>query len=370
MKIRELRLFLVCFFIAGVCFGQKVNKPSYILASSLDSLMTDFYKRNIFVGTVLVAKKGEIIFQKGFGNADLEWSIPNQSDTKFGIASLTKPFTALRLLQLADSGVIDLNDKISKYVPQFKGKAGENITIKELITHTSGFKEHVDLDPAIPETIINRSDSVSMIEKMKLLIPYALLTAEKNKFHYSSDGYALLGWIIEIASGKSFEENIRIITNKAEMYDTGIFYHKNIITRRARSYQREGGQLINSPYEDASENQGAGGLYSTVGDLLKFDRALKNGTLISKRTTDLITVPYIDSWNIYGFSRFSYGWWIDKDEKIGRITMHPGASPNYCSVLLRGIDTDFCIIALSNTSSISNMGIYTEALLRIVKESF
>lgn len=375
MRLIIIPVFLQACFITLLtsCTGNYVGTVDHQSshAKDLERLVDRYYQEGIFQGTVLVAKDGVVVYQAGIGMADMEWRISNGVDTKYDIASLTKSFTALRLLQLAEQGVVKLDDPIEKYLPQFKGRPAAGVTLRELMTHTSGFKEHVDLDlAAMPKDLISKSDSMPMIKKMKVLLPYAMVTAERGKFHYSNDGYALLGWLIEVASGISFDENIRHITNAAGMRDTGISYHKQIVFNRARSYQRENESWVNSPFEDASQNQGAGSLYSTVGDLMKLDSALRDGKLLSKESLKLFNDAYVDSWNVFGFSNFSHCWWVKNDEVLGRVAMHPGASARFSSLLIRGIDRDFTLIALSNVSSVANMNIYSEGFLQTIKDSY
>lgn len=374
MRLIIIIFLQVCFVtLLSSCTGNYISSVDHQLspAKDLERLVGRYYQEGIFQGTVLVAKDRMVVYQAGIGMADMEWRVSNGVDTKYDIASLTKSFTALRLLQLAEQGVVNIDDPIEKYLPQFKGRPAAGVTLRELMTHTSGFKEHVDLDlAAMPSDLISKSDSLPMIEKMKVLLPYAMLTTERGKFHYSNDGYALLGWLIEAASGISFDENIRHITNAAGMRDTGISYHKKIVFNRARSYQRENESWVNSPFEDASQNQGAGSLYSTVGDLMKLDGALRDGKLLSKESLKLFNDAYVDSWNVFGFSNFSHGWWVKNDEVLGRVAMHPGASARFSSLLIRGIDRDFTLIVLSNVSSVANMNIYSEGFLQKIRDSY
>src|SRR5512135_2789264 len=107
-------------------------------AVKIDRLMTAYYNNGAFNGVVLAAKNGRIIYEKAFGYADREWNIPNTVDTRFRIASLSKSFTALLVLKLYEQGKIDLNGTIKDYIPDYGGKAGDTITIHQLLTHTSG----------------------------------------------------------------------------------------------------------------------------------------------------------------------------------------------------------------------------------------
>jgi len=114
------------------------------LSGKIDSLVTTYFQNGVFNGTVLVAKKGEVIYKKAFGYADREWNIPVTLDTKFKIASLSKSFTALAVLQLVQEGKIKLNGTIKDYIPDYSGMLGDSITIHRMLTHTSGIPSNLD----------------------------------------------------------------------------------------------------------------------------------------------------------------------------------------------------------------------------------
>ena len=132
MKIaRLLTLFIVACIAATNSFAQQNVRK-------IDGLLKQYYDYGQFNGSVLVADKGKIIYEKGFGMANMEWAIPNQPDTKFRIGSVTKQFTATLILQLVEEGKIKLNGKITDYLPDYRKDTGEKVTIHQLLNHTSG----------------------------------------------------------------------------------------------------------------------------------------------------------------------------------------------------------------------------------------
>lgn len=148
-RIYFLLLFLVQLIILTASGQNPVGK--------IDSLMTAYYQNGVFNGAVLVSKKGQIIYNKAFGLADREWNIRNTVDTKFRIASISKPFTALLVLQLVEEGKIDLNRPITNYIPDYKGKLGDSITIHQLLTHTSGLLTSLDPEKEAIEERLHHS---------------------------------------------------------------------------------------------------------------------------------------------------------------------------------------------------------------------
>jgi CubicO group peptidase (beta-lactamase class C family) len=179
-----------------------------------------------------------------------------------------------------------------------------------------------------------------------------------------------LGLVVEAVTKKSFEQNLRdLVLDPAKMAASGINHHKTILPRRARSYRLENGALQNAPWDDSGSHFSAGGMYSTVGDLYRWDRALRAGSVVSKAIQTSMTTPMKgEAWNVFGFRQFGLGWWLNTHETLGRLAMHPGASPQYSAVLVRGLDRDLVIIALANVSSVSSMNKYVPALIDALVE--
>jgi len=191
------RIDLLYFFLISVnMFSLSGQNP----AEKIDTLVETYYQNGEFNGVVLVAKKGEIIYEKAFGYADREWDIPNTIDTKFRIASISKPFTALLVLQLAESGKINLNGTITDYIPDYKGKLGDSITIHQLLTHTSGIL--TSLAPA-EENVQER-----LYHNLREMISFAesadLYFRPGKGFRYSNLSYNILAFIIEKITGKDW----------------------------------------------------------------------------------------------------------------------------------------------------------------------
>ncbi|MCX6262289.1 MAG: serine hydrolase, partial [Bacteroidia bacterium] len=248
-------------------------------AEKIDSLIEAYHRNDVFNGAVLVAKKGQIIYEKAFGYADREWNIPNTIDTKFRIASISKPFTALLVLQLAESGKINLNGTITKYIPDYKGKLGDSITIHQLLTHTSGVLTNLD-----PETEVIQE---RLYHNLRDLIKYTesadLYFRPGTGFRYSNYGYNILAYIVEKVTGKRFDDVLKEnILLPAGLSNTNQSDHSRIEKNLAKGYEYK---LLygyeNAPWFDDSYTIGAGGLVSTAEDLYLFDQALYSDKLIS-----------------------------------------------------------------------------------------
>jgi len=314
------------------------------ISGKIDTLVQTYYENGVFNGAVLVAKKGEILYKKAFGYADREWGIPNTPDTKFRIASVSKPFTALLVLQLAEQGKINLNGKITDYFPDYKGRLGDSITIHQLLTHTSGIITSLEPDKEAVEERLYHSlrDMIRFTEAADLyFIP-------GKGFRYSNHGYYILAYIVEQVTGKRFED---VLTGKifepANMHNTSQAGHLRIEAKLAKGYEYK----LLSGYENASQfddsyTVGAGGLISTVEDLYRFDRALYSDNLISDDYKSMIFKP--ESKGNYG-----YGWFITK-RKVGPgndtiiIADHSGSINGFGSYIARVMSDSSFVIVLKN----------------------
>jgi CubicO group peptidase (beta-lactamase class C family) len=342
------------------------------LRERLQMVMGDAHGKGDFDGAVLVAVDGEIAYQSAFGLADAEWNIPNTIETHFGIASLTKSFTAHLVLALGDRKQLSLDDSLSTHLPEFTGRRIGGITIRHLLSHSAGIGDHLQfVNEEIPADVLKRWEGFAgaSIPMFKEFAPYAkLIEKPGERFTYSNDGYVLLGLIVEAVTKKPFEQSLRdVLLQPARMRESGINHHKNLLQRRARPYRREEGRIYNAPWDDTGTQFSAGGMYSTVGDLFFWDRALRSNSVLSRQAqAQMVTTSSREAWDVFGFRQYGLGWWLKAHEKLGLLAMHPGASPQYSAVLVRGIDRDLVIVALSNVSSVPAMSRYVPALIEAI----
>jgi CubicO group peptidase (beta-lactamase class C family) len=254
--------------------------------AEIEALMTEYERMNLFSGTVLVVERGEVIYERAIGYANREWSIPNELDTRFRIASLSKQFTKVLVMQLVEEGKLSLDGTIASYLPDYKGPGADQITINLLLTHRSGMVG----ESAVQNLERIERDYYTHEEMLELISGYELLYEPGTQWTYSNFGYYLLGVIIERVSGRTYAELLQErICIPAGMTDTFPEVTSDIIERRASGYWFDADRgFINDSPLDMSFVFGYGQLLSTVRDLYLFDIALREGKLLNAGNTNAI----------------------------------------------------------------------------------
>jgi CubicO group peptidase (beta-lactamase class C family) len=249
-----------------------------------------------------------------YGSANLEWQIPNSPTTKFRLGSITKQFTAAAIMLLVDQGKLAVDDHIKAHMPDAPA-AWDAITIYNLLTHTSGIPNFTSLpgyatwklSPTTPEeTIAHFRD-----------LPLDFQPGQRMS--YSNSGYIVLGYVIERISGQSYADFIREhIFTPLGMKDSGYDSNTAIIPMRAAGYSRSPDGPVNAPYIDMTVPFAAGGLYSTTGDLLRWTRGLFGGKLLSPKSLQAMTTPFMNDYafgltvrNVDGRTVFEHGGGIE-----------------------------------------------------------
>lgn len=281
-------------------FGQ--IQVDNLIAKRLDNLYNTFFT-NDGVGCVsLISKNGVIIYQKGFGMADIEANLPASPAIVFRVGSITKQFTAIAILQLYEQGKLNLTDEIQKYVPDFPLHP-QKITIQNLLTHTSGIKNLTEIEgQEIKQTPYTAKELIDLFKNK----PLDFQTGEK--YSYSNSGYILLGYIIEKVSGITYADYIKSnIFDKLGMKDAGYDNSASIIKNRARGYDLDTTyKLVNATYLNTSFPFSAGGLIMTVGDYFKWHEGLLTNQLIKKETFQKAMEPF--QLNDKTYTKYGYGW--------------------------------------------------------------
>ncbi|MDO6427437.1 beta-lactamase family protein [Thalassotalea sp. 1_MG-2023] len=330
-------------------------------AMKINALMNDYHALRELNGSVLVAKNGKIIFEKGFGKANFQWGIKNDPNTKFRIGSLTKQFTATLILQLVEQGKIALNQPISEYLPYYRKDNANKVTIHQLLNHTSGipnytrdkdFRDQVSRNPYEVKAFIQKHCSDE------------LAFEPGSQFQYSNSGYFILGAIIESVTGDTYAEVLeQQILSPLKMHDTGYDNGQEILTNKAQGYDKllEGYQ--HTSYVDMSIPYAAGSMYSTTRDLLKWDSALYQQTLL--KTSSLARMFDDTSGRNYG-----YGWMIEQlpAEKFGQtktVVKHGGGINGFNAFITRVIEDKYLVIILNNAGG-APMTAMTEGILNIL----
>ena len=327
----------------------------------LSELMTAYHNYNMFDGAVLVAENGKIIYKDAFGLANREWNIANKTDTKFMIGSVSKPLTATLMLIQVQKGLINLNYKIEDYLPELKNKPSAKVTIRQLLNHTSGIPNYdiiKDFFPRISRQHYNRGDYI------KLFIDSSLAFTPGTHYSYSSWGYYLLGYIMEMVTKKSYAHLMSDdIFTKLKMNNSGSYYHTQIIANRATGYDYSFSGYTSSDFRDQSNTMGTGDMYSTVEDLFKFHIALADNSLLNKELTAEMFTPGIKPAD-YGYGWFNKQFKYTSTDSIAS-NFHLGMTEGFISFIRRIPSTKSFVVILSNSSPTDFFGI-TSNLFKVI----
>jgi CubicO group peptidase (beta-lactamase class C family) len=323
--------------------------------------MKTYHNYNMFDGAVLVAENGKIIYKDAFGLANREWNIPNRTDTKFMIGSVSKPLTATLVLIQVQKGLIGLAKTVEEYLPEFKNKPAAKVTISQLLSHTSGIPNYdiiKDFFPRISRQYYTRENY------LKVFIDSALAFTPGSHYAYSSWGYFILGYIMERVTGKSYAQLMSDdIFKKIGMNNSGSYFHTQIVPGRATGYDYSFGGYTSSDFRDQSNTMGTGDIYSTVEDLFKFHMALSNNTLLNKELTDKMFTPGIEA------AKYGYGW-FNKQFKYTPAdsvasNFHLGMTEGFISFIRRIPSTNSLVVILCNSSPTDFFGI-TNNLFKVL----
>jgi CubicO group peptidase (beta-lactamase class C family) len=313
-------------------------------AHEIDTLLKTYYKQGLFDGSVLVARKGEIVYKNAYGIANREWDVPMTTETKFKIGSISKPFTALIILQLVNEGRLSLEGTIADYLPLYQGKGKDQITIGQLLTHTSGL---LDCIPAEQEAVKER-----LYHSLEDLLHYSeeadLYFEPGTGFHYSNLGYSMLALIAEHVTQTSFGQLLKErIFDPVGMADSKQDMDLLLEKRLATGYEYD---LLNgyenTTFFDNSYAAGAGGITSTVDDLYKWYLALQSGEIISGALREKMYMPSKKG-------ACGYGWFInekviDNSKDTIRIIDHTGSVNGFGSYIAQIPEDSIVVIVLKN----------------------
>ena len=306
------------------------------IAAKADELLTAYHKQGKFTGTVLIAKEGRILFEKGYGFADLDNQVANTPTTEFRIGSLSKPFTATLILQLQERGKLNIKDPVQNYIPGYP--EGDSITIEHLLNHTSGIKSLTSMKEYYEKWMAQPATLDQTIEHFK---NEPLNFTPGSRFEYSNSNYILLSRIAEKASGLSFSTLLQTsIIQKLKLRQSGLDQNDRLSKTKAIGYATTPtDSFAVARYNDMSVLSGAGALYSTARDLYAWDRAWAGTELLSETSKKLMFTP----------AHKNYGLCWEIEQVNGRtIISHSGSIDGYLSNYMRFPDQDVCIIFLAN----------------------
>jgi CubicO group peptidase (beta-lactamase class C family) len=347
MNFKKRYLLLACLLWVTVSLSAQHKK------AQLANIMQTYHRYNMFDGAVLVAENGQLLYKGAFGMANREWNIPNTTDTKFMIGSVSKPITALLMLLQVQKGLVNLDKTIADYLPEFTGKPAAPITIRQLLGHISGMPNYdiiKDFFPRISRQNFTREDYV------KTYMDSALAFTPGTRYYYSSWGYFTLGYIMERVTGKSYAALMKEeIFDKLGMTSSGSYYHTQVVRKRATGYDYSLGGYATGDFRDQSNTMGTGDIYTTVEDLLKLHLAIGNHTLLNKELTDAMLTPGMRPAR-YGFGWFNQNFKYTDTDSVAA-NFHLGMTDGFISFMLRIPGTNSMAVILCNSSPTDFFGI-------------
>ncbi|MBX3243699.1 MAG: beta-lactamase family protein [Acidobacteria bacterium] len=338
--------------------------PLFVVAQSaedrvtkLDVYFAELSKNDAFSGTILIAEKGRPIYQKAFGLANEDTKTPNKLSTVFELASVSKQFTAMGIVQLQKEGKVSYDDPLVKHIPELAFYEG--VTIRHLLKHTGGIPDYMDLlaKDWDKEKIATNTDIIKQLQEKKPAREFA----PGEKWSYSNTGYLLLATVIERVSGRSFDQYLKQKIYKPLKMNNTFTYRRRYQPQKVKDYAEgymysrekdkkvvpdEIPQLRFVHYLDGIVGDGM--VSSNLEDLLKWDQALYTDKLVNAADRELIfssTKTLDGSETNYGF-----GWQIDANKVYGRIVSHSGSWPGYITFIDRHLDNQKTIIILQNNN--------------------
>lgn len=328
-------LFVACAILALAAPAGAQGKRS-ASAVQIEALLRSYGAKGLDVedATLLVAKDGVPVFRGSVGLANREWGIKSDPEVEYRIGSITKQFVAMAILQLASAHKLSLDDPISKFLSD-SPPAWREITVRHLLVHTSGIANFTALPEFDGRTWMYKTAE----DVVRLVRDRPLEGAPGGVFSYDNTGYVILGLVVEKVSGKTLGDYLSAqIFGPLGMHHTG-FVSDQVLTHRATGYVFEGSAWNDAPWMSNVIESGAGGMYSTVDDLLRWDQALYDPRQL--RLTDLAPM-FTDYGRGFGFG------YVIGSEGGRRVWWHNGHTGGFGAMLARYPDSRLTIIVLSN----------------------
>jgi len=342
-RITNLAVHFLCAGLFGAFLPPLGRAESMDMnASKIDALFADFNRSDAPGAGVAIIQNGKTLFAKGYGLANVEEKVPCTPETNFRLASLTKQFTAMSILILADRKKLTLDESLSDFFPEFPNY-GKQITVRHLLSHTSGLIDYEDIIPAgttIP--VLDRDVLRLLLKQDKTYFPPG------SRFRYSNSGYSLLSLIVEVRSGTPFAQFLKKNIFQPLKMENSLAYEQgfSIIPNRAYGYSASAEGFTKTDQSLTSSVLGDGGIYSSVSDLFKWDQALYGSELVSAKwmklafTPDKLPTDFRDS-------HYGFGWYISNYRGLREI-WHYGESRGFTTRIFRFPERRFSLVILTN----------------------
>lgn len=329
------------------------------LAAAIDDLMSNYAALGSFSGAILVADRDGIVIEKAYGLANREWDIPNTTDTRFRIGSLSKQFTAALVMILCEEGRLSLDAKLGDVLPWYRQDTGQAVTIRQLLNHTSG----LDQSGVMRMIMEAPTKRISLREEVLDYCSADFEWQPGSRFGYNNAGYLILSAVVEEVGGKSWQEIFaEKILEPVGMRNTALGDSRLILPQRADGYDRTAEGLRKPPFVDPLLASGAGGVISTVGDLYLWDKALYTDAILSSEAREQMFTP--------GPGPYGFGWYVI-DLPVGpggaerKVIGHPGQGDGFHSMLWR-IPEDHATVILINNLGMTDLDSMAEGILGIL----
>ncbi|HEY6386614.1 MAG TPA: serine hydrolase domain-containing protein [Candidatus Acidoferrum sp.] len=368
MKL-PLILFVAVFF--ALALESRAQSPSSAVHRQADFMFSSFAQENAPGFAVLVRKDGRTLFEKGYGVRDLRTHAKINQYTNFRLASFTKQFTAMAIMLLVYDGKLRYDQSLSEIFPDFP-PYGKNITIRNLLNHTGGLPDYEDLMDAQEKLKGPIWSAEHQIQDDEVLALFKKETkgrfAPGTSWSYSNSGYVVLGLIVAKTSGQSYGSFLHARIFAPLHMDRTVVYQKGkkAVTNRAFGHSKEGGTLKETDQSSTSATLGDGGIYSNLDDLVKWDDALRNHTLLSAEEmapalvpakladgspTYWPTAPNDDNLHPGKPVSYGFGWFLDAYEGQPRM-WHTGSTMGFRTIIQRCTGNNFTVIVLANRTDL------------------
>ena len=366
-------IFLSCFFSISESRSEIIlTQEQKQKVAKIDSVLNFYHEQGILNGTVLVAEAGKVIYQKGFGYANMDTKEKLEPKSVFRLASVSKQFTAMCIMMLEEQSKLNYDDNFQKYLPELKY---EGVTIRHLLWHTSGMPDYIDFMPKhFPDDEYVNDDVIKTMAKHHPEKEFE----PGERYEYSNTGYLLLASIVERVSGVSFIKFIQQnIFDRIGMSSSIIPFGKNEfveMANRVRGYNRtkDGGHVDNDYTSYDYDVCGDGGMFSSVIDLFKWNEALYTEKLVKQETIQEAYKPYV--LNDGSVGDYGFGWNLYEVDS-NKVVDHSGSWIGFRTHILRDITNKHCVIILTNVGNRNGTQLYNacynilmdKPYLRIIK---
>jgi CubicO group peptidase (beta-lactamase class C family) len=303
----------------------------------LDTVAKSYTTGNAFMGAVLVVEGDRTLLDKGYGMADLEWNIPDAPDVKFRLGSLTKQFTAALVLLLQQDGKLQIQDPLNKYLPEAP-PSWDKITLADLLGHTSGIPNFTG-DKAFRAWSLSPHTPT---EEIAFFRDKPLDFDPGSKFAYSNSNFEVLGAVIEKVSGRRYGDLLRErIFDPLGMKDSGLDTDDLVLPKRASGYSPSKNGLANARSESMTVPWAAGSIYSTTGDLLRWEHGLFGGKILNEASLKAMTTA--------GKGDYGFGVFVKQQDGL-KVVEHGGAIEGFNTYLSYIPERQIAVVVLSNVN--------------------